>query len=478
MPRPGEGSKKFQLLAALAGLFLIAAAAPRASAQAAPARDAAAKAKAVVQSWMQDLKTGHMAAADARLTPAMKSAMKAKFGGMAGLLGKITAGAGPLQDFELLGARPAGPYENVLVRARFAKKDRRWLVTVGAAGEIGGLHFLPLPTPAAWTPPSYANPAKFHERALAVVDNRYTLPGTLTVPNGPGPFPAVVLVPGSGPNDRDETVGSQKPFKDLAWGLASRGIAVLRYDKRTRVYGADSGPTPAERTGADAHAAAELLMRQPEVRPKRVYLLGHSEGGYLAPWIAARTPGLAGIIILAGPSRDLLDSVAQQLQYLIPLQAPKNEVAADLARAREQIQAAKAPKLSPNQIYPVADVTFSGAYLLWGRQYHPAAVAAALRLPILVLQGARDYNVRKADFLGWKRALAGRDNARFRLYPGLEHLFSQAATPGNGLATPRDDVLPGHVAPEVIGDIAAWIQSGRLPPRPKSQLLLAEAQER
>ena len=124
---------------------------------------------------------------------------------------------------------------------QFEKATLDATVTFDTDGKIGGLVFRPhqeqqdsavAPAPAAWQPPNYAKQASFTEKPLELTDQGYTLPGTLTLPNGPGPFPAVVLVHGSGPHDEDETIGPNKPFKDLAWGLASHGIAVYRYTKR------------------------------------------------------------------------------------------------------------------------------------------------------------------------------------------------------------------------------------------------------
>jgi len=109
-----------------------------------------------------------------------------------------------------------------------------------SAGRIAGMYFKPStePTPSAgaYQPPPYVDLTAFTERGVTVGSGQWALPGTLSVPNSRGPFPAVVLVPGSGPNDRDETLGANKPFRDLAWGLASRGIVVLRYEKRTREH--------------------------------------------------------------------------------------------------------------------------------------------------------------------------------------------------------------------------------------------------
>jgi dienelactone hydrolase len=117
-------------------------------------------------------------------------------------------------------------------------------------------------------------------------------------------------VQGSGPHDQDETIGPNKPFEDLAWGLGSRGIAVLRYTKRTLKYGGESSEDPAKLTVddeviSDARAAVALLAKQPKINSARVFLLGHSLGAYLAPRIAAGNSQIAGIVLLAGNTRPI-----------------------------------------------------------------------------------------------------------------------------------------------------------------------------
>ena len=140
------------------------------------------------------------------------------------------------------------------------------------------------PKAAEYRPPDYVARASFSEQQVTVgADSEWALPATLTLPAGKGPFPAVVLVHGSGPNDRDETQGPNKPFQDLAWGLGSQGIAVLRYDKRTLVYRGKLGALPnitvKEETVDDALAAVALLRQTPGIDPKRIFVLGHSLGG-------------------------------------------------------------------------------------------------------------------------------------------------------------------------------------------------------
>jgi dienelactone hydrolase len=311
-------------------------------------------------------------------------------------------------------------------------------------GRIGGFFYALGDTATSWQPPSYANPDAFEEREVKVG----RLPGTLTIPKGIKHFPVVVLVHGSGPNDRDETIGQLKPFKDLALGLASRGIAVLRYDKRTHV---DPAGVRTQKDEVDdaAHAAIQLVRALPDVDAERIALLGHSQGGYLAPRIAKDDPAIKRLVILAGSTRSLADSLLAQVRYLEP--ANKDAIA-----AIERFKAAvEDPKLGPDDSIQVPFAsTISGAYFLEVRDYHPERVAAKLAIPLLVLQGERDYQVTVADdFAAWKTTLASRKNATLKTYPGLNHTFTRGTGPPS-----RDDYLqPGNVDASVIDDIASWL---------------------
>lgn len=378
--------------------------------------------------------------------------------------GKLSAIWQSLGFEKQLGAPQAQPMPdgglNVTVPAQFRAGPLDLLISFDSAGAIRGFFVRPPQAASAWQPPPYAQPARFHERPLTVTDGPWQLPGTLTLPDGPGPFPAVLLVGGSGPGDQDESVGAQKPFKDLAWGLASDGIAVLRYPKRTHVYGARSEiQTVKDEYLDDARAAIAALAAQPQVDARRVFLLGHSEGGYLAPRIAAADARVRGIVILAGETRPFGVMLVEQTQYLAHLQGGGPQAEAQAERIRALAEEIDAGPLDPKALYFHAP----GSYWLDLRAYDPGATAARLKIPILVLQGGRDYQVREADFRGWKKALAGHANAQFRLYPGLTHLMAESTTPGSGLGTPADYARPGHVAPRVVSDIAAWIKSGRLP---------------
>ena len=316
------------------------------------------------------------------------------------------------------------------------------------------------PKPAEYRPPTYAVPSSFHEQQVTVgADTEWSLPATLTLPTGNGPFPAVVLVHGSGPNDRDETIGANKPFQDLAWGLASQGIAVLRYDKRTHVYPgkmvALANLTVKEETIDDALAAVALLRRTPQIEPKKIFVLGHSLGGTLVPRIGlADQGGIAGIIIFAGATRPLEDEFVRQYEYLYGLDGqitPQEQAEIDDYKR----QAARIKQLTPADANSKELLLYiPPSYWLDLRGYFPPAVALKLKQPLLILQGERDYNVTMDAFHDWQRTLDKRTDVTFKSYPKLDHLFLEGTGPASG----ADYARPRNIPKYVIDDIAAWIK--------------------
>jgi dienelactone hydrolase len=345
------------------------------------------------------------------------------------------------------------------VPLEFAARTLDLSVSV-AAEKIAGLFILPHEEkPPAWRPAAYVRLDAFDDAEVRIGPSGAALPGTLSLPREVAKPPVVILVHGSGPRDRDESIGPNRPFRDLAEGLATRGVAVLRYDKRTKIdpgaFTALTNPTVKDEVLDDVALAIEFVKSRPEIDADRIIVAGHSLGGALAPRIAAAHPEVARIVILAGATRPLPEITVAQVKYLAGLNGPPSLDA--LASIRElENNAARAAAAKPGD----AGAPFLGAPLSWWADlnaYDPPAAAAGLRIPMLILQGGRDYQVTSADFERFQAALAGRADVSLRWLPSLNHLFIA----GEGASTPAEYDRPGHVDAEAIELIADFALAPR-----------------
>jgi dienelactone hydrolase len=333
------------------------------------------------------------------------------------------------------------------------------IMSVDDAGRMHGLRLTP-PAGGSWEPPRYAAPQRFAEREITVGSGRLAVPGTLTLPRGRGPQPGVVLLSGGGPFDRDETSGVNRPLKDLAWGLANRGVAVVRFDKVTFTHShvaVEPGFTMVDEYVPHAVAAVRLLQQQPTVDPARVFVLGHSMGGRVAPTVAAAEASIAGVVILAGDTQPMHHAAVRVVSYLASVN-PESIPQAAIDAITRQAALIDSPDLSPAT--PAADLPFGwpASYWLHLRGDDPVATASALDKPMLILQGGRDYQVTVQDDLtGWQKGLAHRPDVMIRVYDADNHMFF----PGSGPSTPDEYEPPQHVDPTVVADIAEWLRPGQ-----------------
>ena len=371
----------------------------------------------------------------------------------------LPARVGAFQEIVGINLVRKGKYDIALVTCQFEKGQLDVKVVYDPEGRISGLWFSPTVPPES-PPPPYADPESFTEEEVTVGSGWWALPGTLTAPKGEGPFPAVVLVHGSGPNDRDETIGPNKPFRDLAWGLATRGIAVLRYEKRTKHHQLKmlllaNSLTVKEETVDDALAAVCTLRAAKNIDAKRIFVLGHSLGGMLIPRIARGDESLAGFIVFAGTSRPFEDVLLEQIDYVLSLEeGPTEQDRETLEKLRASVARVKSPDLSKDTPASELPLGIPASYWLDLRGYEPAKEAAELTRPLLILQAGRDYQVTMDDYQIWEQALSGKQNVQFRLSPKCNHLFIE----GEGQCTPSEYEIPGHVAKPVVDAIAQWIQ--------------------
>jgi len=307
-------------------------------------------------------------------------------------------------------------------------------------------------TGVALAKPDYSAPANApytSEDVRVNTPGSFVLAGTLTMPKRRNArVPAVVMITGSGLEDRDETVPGvigYRPFRQIADTLSARGIAVLRMDDRG--FGG-SGGDPASATTADfandIRAALAYLKSRPEVDDKHLFLIGHSEGGEIAPMIAATDPSLAGIVTLAGPASTGREISHAQLQYAV-----SRDTALDATRRDSILKSQDAILDSAAAHQP---------WVKYYLSYDPIATAKNVRVPALVLQGGNDRQVSpdQADKLAAALKAGGDKDVTVHVFPELDHLFLVDPV-GDPSGYPR---LPSKlIGVDVLGTIADWVSA-------------------
>ena len=329
-------------------------------------------------------------------------------------------------------------------------------------------------------PQNPVKPYPYREEQVTFANpkSQVSLAGTLTLPPGPGPFPAAILVAGSGPQDRDETVAGHRPFLVLADHLTRKGVAVLRYDKRG--IGKSTGnfdQATTEDFASDAAAALAYLKSQKEIDARKIGLIGHSEGGIIAPMIASRSSDVAWMVLLAAPGLKGEDVMLLQSELILKAAGFDDDRIAnarnfnresyDLARKEKDPQALEAKltdlidstgmstTLPPTTLKPQARMMTSPWFRFF-LDYDPVPPLEKTHCPVLALNGDKDLQMAPKENLAQiQKALqeGGNNDFQAKELPGLNHLFQHAPT---GSPTEYGGIEETF-APEALNTICEWI---------------------
>ncbi|MGL5694934.1 MAG: alpha/beta hydrolase [Peptostreptococcaceae bacterium] len=296
---------------------------------------------------------------------------------------------------------------------------------------------------------------KYEEVEIKIGDDKDKLDGILTLPKNTTKSPVVIMVQGSGQSDMDETINQNKPFKDIANGLAENGIASIRYNKRFYQYPQSAGKdmTIQDEVINDVNLAIELAAKNEKLDSEKIYVLGHSLGGMLAPEIANKNDKVAGIISLAGTPRKLEDVILDQNKEAVEAMTDKSDAEKKdlLKQVESEINKVKNLKDSDKGQEVLG---INSEYWISLNNINTPEILKNLTIPMLYLQGEKDFQVyADVDYKMWQELCEGKENAEFKLYPDLNHLFMKS----NGKRDITEYDTKGNVDNSVIEDISNWV---------------------
>ena len=349
-----------------------------------------------------------------------------------------------------------GDYFQVILTCGFSKGTQTFTFVFNKSEKLLGFFVTPVAADAEYAAPAYADTTLYKETEINIKFEEGQMAGVFTSPKNASNFPVVIMVHGSGPSDMDETGGPNKPFKDLAAGLAAKGIGSIRYVKRSMVYPRifNKAFTVKEEVIDDALSAINLANTLPGVNKGQIYLLGHSLGGMLAPRIATLAPSLNGIILAAAPARKLSDLILEQNTFFYK-SSGDTSAAGKKQFLESSIEIDKSRLLKLGDIAPDSVILGAPAtYWIDLNNHDQLATSKKIKNRILILQGGNDFQVSVQDFNIWRTTLASNKNASFKLYPDLNHLLSTQKEKGTG-AQYR---IPANVNADLINDISIWIK--------------------
>lgn len=335
----------------------------------------------------------------------------------------------------------------------FVQKSYILQLSINKAGAICGIFFRNMNIPH--TPPDYVNTLAFYELKIPVPVQGISSEGVFSVPKKEGKHPLVIIAGGSGPTDKDATSGPNKMYKDLAWALAAEGIAVYRFDKRTKnpanidVKKVDQFTMHDEYVDDLVHII-ETFSKNEHIDAKRIFIMGHSQGGFMLPYFAKTCKGIAGYIGLAANYHSLLELMPYQFEYLSD-STTRETYEALAEKCRYMSRHLKDESYDKDSCMPGLSMT----YIKHMEANKPEVLIGKLKnKPVLLIQGERDYQVPPAELELWKAQLKNNRKFEWKVYPKLNHHLME----GEGKPSPAEYSKPANV-PEYVPDaIATWIR--------------------
>ncbi|WP_223601428.1 DUF3887 domain-containing protein [Chryseobacterium sp. GVT01B] len=288
---------------------------------------------------------------------------------------------------------------------------------------------------------------------LKIKSDAIELNGTLLIPPSNDKKRLVIFVHGSGAHDRDETVGENKPFKDIAEYLLNNGIASYRYDKRTYTYPEtfNEKSTVEEETINDAVNVTQYFKNNEDYKGYQIIILGHSQGAYMMPEIAEKAQA-SKYVFMAGNARPLQNLLVEQYDYLHSID-PAKVPAEAVQEVKKQVAYLNSPQFSLSSPTSKLPLGQSAAYWKYLKDYNQLNEVKKVKAPMFFAQGGRDYQVTEKDFNLWKETLKNDKTAVFKLYPTLSHLFIA----GSGKPSPKDYETKGKVDEQFLKDLVQFI---------------------
>lgn len=369
---------------------------------------------------------------------------------------------GSIQDKEAIIKTPKGFYDQYQLPLVFKERTIDIKILINPSGQVSSLQFIQVRKREKYEYPNYIDTIKkaWKEEEIQFESSGLILKGNLFIPQGKKVKKTVILVHGSGPSDRFSSIGPNKIFKDIALFLASNGIAVICYDKRTYAFpghGNRDSMTVKEEVIDDVNAAIQWAKNHKKLKKSSIYLAGHSLGASLAARIANQNPEIKALILLAPAASPLEDLIIDQIDYLLSRSISsdlEDSILMEMKKSRDALKNYYQTGVYDTSVDLLLDISLT----YWSDLNKNPFLESFKNnnLPKLFCFGGRDYQVNPIQMRLYENA--GINNSKYYFFPDLNHLFIY----GSGTPGPEEYEEPGHFDREVLLNILQWINETKL----------------